>query len=454
MFNGLKMMKDKDFMKSFLRIAIPIIIQNLFSTSLNFVDGILIGGYGSSGAIAAVALANKVFFLYSLVSFGLISGATIFFAQYYGNKDYHKLKRTMGMTLLMVTLVSVIFSSLAIFIPEKILSTFSSDAYVIKEGASYLKWVAISYIFTGISFTFVSAMRAINDTFRPMIASISAVLLNIVVSYVLIYGKLGLPSMGVKGAALGTTIARVIELILMFSFVMKREIIKPRISELMDFGIRHLSTYFKVSLPVILSESFWALGIIAYTYSYSSLGTSSLAAVDIGSNISEIFFVLSFGICHGAAIMVGNSLGAGDKAKAKSYGSAFVSFAILSGIGTGLVLLLMINPILSLYKVDDLTRLAALRILLINVLLMPIRFMNILFMVGIFRGGGDTKFALKVEILGLWIIGIPLSFLMAYRGLPIHIVYLAHFLEELVKMILSIPRYLKDEWLRRVIEHE
>lgn len=457
MFEGkLKLLKDRTFIRNFLAIAVPIIIQNFFSTCLNFVDGLMIGGIGSASAIAAVSLANKVFFLYSLVSFGLISGAGIFFAQYHGKKDYERFKRTMGITLILVTVVSLIFSIPAFFYPENIIRFFSSDPAVIEQGAQYLIYVAPSYILTGISFTLVFALRAINRTSQPMAVSITAVITNVILSYIFIYGKLGSTAMGVRGAALGTVIARLLEFILIIYFVFRKSSpISADFKELFHFRWEHVKHYLKISTPVILSESLWAIGIIGYTYAYAKLGTAAVASTEIGASVSDIFFVLAFGICHGGSIMVGNSLGAGDLEKAESYGFVFVVTALIMGIFTGLLLFALSPGILGLYKVDAVTKADASAILMINVFLMPIRFLNLLFLVGIFRGGGDTGFSLATEIIGLWVVGIPLTFILALIfHMPIEIVYMAHFIEELIKTIMCIPRYKKGKWLKRIIENE
>lgn len=450
---GLQILRDKKFMRMFLALSIPIVIQNLFSTGLNFVSNIMIGRVGSTDAIAAIGIANKIYFLYDLIAFGMISGGSIFFAQYFGSKDIKSLRRTIGMILTLVIGISIIFMAIALFFPYQILSIFSKDASVIEKGVQYLKIVAPSYVLTGVTFTLVFVMRAINDTVKPMISSITAIIANVILNYALIYGNLGFQRMEVKGAALATLIARVIEMGLIIYFVFrKNSIIRGKFSEFISFRKEHINHFLRISLPVIINEGMWGLGTVAYSFAYAYLGTSAFSSTEIGSIVAEMFFVLSFGIAHGSGILIGNSLGADDKERARKYGTAFLFMAIVVGTFTGVMLLILKSPILSLYSLDEQTMRNANYILILNALLLPIRFLNILFIVGILRGGGDTKHALKIELIGLWGFGVPMTLVLAFIfKAPITIVFFMHFLEEFIKTVLCIPRYKKEAWLRKVI---
>lgn len=450
---GLQILRDKKFMRMFLALSIPIVIQNLFSTGLNFVSNIMIGRVGSTDAIAAIGIANKIYFLYDLIAFGMISGGSIFFAQYFGSKDIKSLRRTIGMILTLVIGISIIFMAIALFFPYQILSIFSKDASVLEKGVQYLKIVAPSYVLTGVTFTLVFVMRAINDTVKPMISSITAIIANVILNYALIYGNLGFQRMEVKGAALATLIARVIEMGLIIYFVFrKNSIIRGKFSEFISFRKEHINHFLRISLPVIINEGMWGLGTVAYSFAYAYLGTSAFSSTEIGSIVAEMFFVLSFGIAHGSGILIGNSLGADDKERARKYGTAFLFMAIVVGTFTGVMLLILKSPILSLYSLDEQTMRNANYILILNALLLPIRFLNILFIVGILRGGGDTKHALKIELIGLWGFGVPMTLVLAFIfKAPITIVFFMHFLEEFIKTVLCIPRYKKEAWLRKVI---
>lgn len=453
MKESIKILKDKTFLKIFLAISIPIIIQNLFSTGLNFISNIMIGKVGSTEAIAAIGVANKLYFLYDLIAFGMISGASIFFAQYFGNKDFKSLKRTIGLTLTLVLSISIIFVLIAYTFPRQVLGLFSKDTVVIDKGIEYLRYAGISYIFTGVTFTLVFVMRAINDTLKPMLSSIVAIVLNIILNYALIYGNFGLPRLEVKGAGIATLIARIVEFSIMFYFVFrKKSIVHSTLKELTSFRLDHVKHFTRIALPVILNEGMWGLGTVAYTLAYSKLGTEALTSTEIGSIVAEMFFVFSFGIGHGAGILIGNSLGANDKEKAKKYGAVFTLLAVFSGVLAGLILFILRGPILNLYNLDPLTMADANKILIINAALLPIRFLNLLFIVGILRGGGDTKYALFIELMGLWVFGVPITFIavLVFKS-PVEIAFFIHFLEELIKTILCLPRYKKGTWLNKVI---
>lgn len=450
---GLDILRDRDFMRVFLGIAIPIVIQNIFSTGLNFISNIMIGNVGSTQAIAAIGIANKIYFLYDLFAFGMISGGSIFFAQYYGSRDFRSLRRTVGMILSMVITLSLVFVIMALAMPRQLLGLFSNDPGVLSKGVTYLQSVAISYLFTGISFTLVMVMRAVNDTVRPMFSSIVAILVNVFLQYSLIYGKFGFPYLEVKGAAIATVIARFIEMSLICYFVFrKKSVIHGKVKEFLSFRMENIKKFFSVSLPVVLNEALWGLGTVAYSLAYAKLGTSAYSSTEIGSIVAEMFYIFSLGIAHGSGILIGNSLGADNKVRARKYGTAFVFMATTVGCAVGLLLYLLKNPILALYKLDAITISKANTIIIMNAFLMPIRFLNTVFIIGILRGGGDTKYALMIELIGLWGFGVPATFILVYFfNVGVEVVFFMHFLEETIKTILCIPRYKKEAWLRKVI---
>src|SRR5699024_10466754 len=208
-----KMWKDKDFFRAMFAIALPITLQNLIASSVNMLDTLMITSLGEA-SLAAVGLANQVFFFYSVTVFGVSTGSAVFIAQFWGKKDKDNIKKILGLSLSIASLIGVIFTIAALFIPNRIMLIFSKDPEVIRLGVEYLTIVSLSYIITGISYSYGVASRSIGDAKMPMVVSLISFVTNGIFNYLLIFGKFGLPALGIRGAAYGTLIARVVELTL------------------------------------------------------------------------------------------------------------------------------------------------------------------------------------------------------------------------------------------------
>lgn len=444
--------ESRKFYSILLTLAIPIIVQNFLSSSLNMVDNLMIGNLGEE-SIAAVGQANQLFFLFTLMSFGLNSGGAIFFSQFHGNKEYKRLKGYIGLTMVMGTLIALVFSFLAIVVPERIMGIYSEDPTVLQESVNYLRIVGFSYVVNNLSFTMVFALRATNQAFMPMMSSIAGLVTNTVLNYFLINGYYGFPRLEVRGAAIATLIARVLEfLILFYVMFIRKNILNAKFKELLSFNRENVRKYLSIASPVILNETFWSLGIIVYNYSYSKLGVSAFASIQIQNTITQLFYVFSFGICNAAAIVTGNLIGKGDIELLKDYSRRIIRLTLAIGLTTSAILFLLKEPILSLYVLEEGTRATALRLLTIVCLAIPIRFLNVLFVVGLFRGGGDTRFSLVAEITSLWFVGVPLVTLGAlYFRLPVETVLLLSITEEVVKFFICFPRFRSYKWIRSII---
>ncbi len=440
------------FYKILLTIAIPIIVQNFLSSSLNMVDNLMIGNLGEA-SIAAVGQANQLFFLFTLMSFGLNSGGAIFFSQFHGSGDYKSFKKYMGMTMVLGGLIAGLFTIIAVIIPERVMGLYSEDPEVLKSSVEYLKIVGFSYILGNLSVTMIFALRSTGQAFVPMLSSILGLGTNTLLNYLLINGAFGFPRMEVRGAALATLIARVIEFSVLFYIVfVKNNLLNASFKELISFKKPNISSFLRVAAPVLLNETFWSLGIVVYNYSYSKLGVSSFAAIQIQNTITQLFYVFSFGICNAAAIITGNLIGKGDVERLKVYASKIIRLTFLIGVITSLLLTVSKNPILSLYRLEEGTRDTTFKLLTYISFIVPVRFLNVLFVVGLFRGGGDTRYSLFAETASLWLVGVPLVSVAALvLKLPVERVFILSFFEEMVKLSICLPRYKSKKWIHRVV---
>lgn len=443
---------DSVFYKNLFRIAIPITIQNLIMSSLNFVDTIMVGQLGETN-IAAVALANQLFFLIALFLFGVGSGASVFVAQFWGKKDVINIRKVLGLSMLCSVVVSVLATLIVMIFPEVVLSLFTKDTEVIRISASYLRIVCFSYIPTSITFCFASTLRSTGQSKLPMIASAVALSVNTVLNYIFIFGKLGMPAMGARGAAAATVIARFAEAILILGAVYSLKL-APAASfrELFAFSRDFAVRFFQVVIPVIMNEVLWSTGVTMYTVVYGRMGTNILASINIASAIEGISFVLFRSMSNACAVLVGNKIGAGDEQTAFTYSLRMAILGPALGITVGLILFFSSGNLLVFYNVTEQVYENARIILRIFSFVIPLKVFNMINIVGILRSGGDTKFSLILDTFGVWFIAVPLAFVggLVYH-LPVYIVYVLVNLEEIFKFSLGLKRFISKKWINNVI---
>ena len=330
---------------------------------------------------------------------------------------------------------------------------YTENPLVLKQSVDYLRIVGFSYLMNNISFTLVFALRATNQASIPMVSSIIGLGLNTFLNYSLINGVWGFPRLEVRGAALATLIARTVEFGILFYIVfVKKNIIHGSLKELMSFKRPNITKYLVVAAPVILNETFWSLGIVVYNYAYAKLGVDAFAAIQIQNTITQLFYVFSFGISNAAAIITGILIGRREIELVKLYAGRIIKLTILIGALTSVLLYLAKEPILSFYSLELATKSSAGIMLTMICFIMPIRFLNVLFVVGLFRGGGDTRSSLLAETSSLWLVGVPLvAFAALYLKLPVETVLLISFTEEVIKLMICLPRYKSMKWIRTVI---
>lgn len=448
-----KLFNDTTFFKTMISIALPITLQNLISSSLNMVDTVMVGELGET-QIAAVGLANQFFFLFSLLLFGINSGTSIFISQFWGKKDILNIRRVLGIALLSGGILSLIFTFIALIAPEMVLKIFTEDRNVIKFGIGYLRIVSLSYLITAVSFSYSFASRSIGHAKLPMTVSGVSLIANTVLNYLLIFGKFGFPQMGVEGAALATLISRVVEVILIVGIIYyKRYALACRVKEMFDLSSSFILKFFKTTIPVILNEGFWSLGMTMYSAAYARIGTGAVAAVQISNTVQNIFMVIFFGLGNACAVMIGNKIGAGKNETAIEYAKKFSILGPSLGIFMGLALILSSRLVLKLFNVSSSVNDDALKILFILALFMAIKVFNIILVVGILRSGGDTRFSMFLEMGSVWLIGVPLAFLGALVWkLPIYMVVALVSVEEIVKALVGIPRVVSKKWVKNVVD--
>jgi putative MATE family efflux protein len=446
-------LKDRNFYNKMITIAAPIMLQNLISSAVNMIDTAMVGALGEA-QIAAVGLANQVFFVFFLLIYGINSGCGIFIAQYWGAKDEDNVRKTVSFSVMTGAIVGLLFTLVAIYFPKNIMQLFTSDTKVIEHGIIYMKYVSLSYVLTSISIAYSYAARNIGDVNAPTVISIISLITNGVLNFILIFGYLGFPRLEVQGAAIATVAARLFETLALVYWVYKL-----RSDRVLSFSLRDIlrlkTTYIKnilvTAFPVILNDVFWALGMTMYSAAYARIGTTALASIQIASTVQNIFIVISIGLASACAVMLGNEIGADNKANAILYGKRFLRISLFVGLVLGIVLIIISPLVLMLFgSAPGVSKLAR-TILLIMGIFLWVRFMNNVLIVGILRSGGDTTFSMIMETCSVWIVGVPLAFAGAlWWHLPVYIVYTLISLEELVKIYLGMLRVRSGRWVKDV----
>ena len=451
-FYDVKMMaRDGIFLKKAVRIALPVAMQGMLNTIVNLVDTMMIGSLGAT-AIAAVGLANKVFFVFTLLVFGIVSGSGVLAAQYWGNGDIKNIKKVVGLALSLAVAASIAFLVPAVVCPEAVMRIFTASEDAIQVGAGYLTIVALSYPATAASNTFVAMLRATGRVKAPVVISSCTIFINIFFNYTFIYGNFGAPAMGAAGAALATLIARLVEALSIILVVyLGKAPVAAKFKEMFGYSREFLVQFFSTTTPVIANEFIWGLGTTLYSLAYGRMGNDAVAAITIATTIQDIVTVLFQGLSAATAVIMGNEMGAGKLKRAERYAKNFLILQFIVTI-LGAVFCVAIRwQIIGVYNITPEIAESVSRCIIVFALFMPFKMFNYVMVVGILRSGGDTKMCLLLDCSGVWLIGVPMAFLGGlFFKFPIDIVYAMVMLEEVYKAVFGYWRYRQKKWLRNL----
>ncbi len=445
------MLHDSRFLKKALMIACPVALQGMLNTVVNLVDTLMIGSLGAT-AIAAVGLANKFFFVFSLLVFGIVSGGGVLAAQFWGSGDVKSIRKVLGLSILLAMGGALFFVLPGLFAPGMVMRIFTTSRESIGLGAQYLRIAVLTYPFIALTNVYVAMLRAVNRVTVPVITSCIAIVVNIVLNYILIFGKLGVPALGVKGAALATLLARVLEISLVLFYVYGKKMpVASSFQGLFGWSGAFIRRFIETSGPVIANEFMWGLGTTMYSLAYGRMGDDAVAAITIATTIQDIVIVLFQGLSAATAVILGNELGAGKLKRAETYATHFFILQTMVSAAAALLVIAIRWPIIGLYQITPEVAANVSRCILVFAAYMPAKTFNFVNVVGVLRSGGDTKMCLFLDTSGVWLIGVPLAFLGALVWkLPIYQVYALVLSEEVYKAILGYIRYRQKKWLRNL----
>lgn len=439
------------FYRTVIALVVPMALQNLINVGVTAADVIMLGAVGET-ALSGASLAGQVQYIMTLFLFGLTSGATVLTAQYWGRGDREAIEKILGMAVTAAVVVTALFTAAALAIPDLLMRIFTSDPAVIAEGVKYLRIVAFYYVLMGITQTYLYIMRSVERVVVATVVYLLSLLCNIILNSIFIFGLLGLPAMGVEGAALGTLCARVLEvaLVIGYSRFFNKDI-KLRLKYVLHMDRALFRDFMKYALPVVANELMWGLGTAANTAILGHMGSSAVAANSVAQVARQLATVVSFGLSSAAAIYLGKTIGEKRMEHAKAYAKRFVILSIIMGVLGGLIILAAAPVTASALALSGTAKQYLRFMFFVMSYFVVGQAFNTTMVVGIFRSGGDTRFGLILDVSTMWCCSILLGFLAAFVfRLSVPVVYVILMSDEIIKVPVTYRRYRSYKWLRDV----
>ncbi len=444
------MTKD-NFYRSVLVLVLPMALQNLINVGVSAADVVMLGKVGEV-ALSASSLAGQIYFIMTLIFFGLTSGAAVLTAQYWGKRDVETIEKILGVSISIALVVSVIFTIAAQLFPEQLMRLFSKEHDVIAEGAKYLRIVSLSYIISSVTMVYLNIIRSVERVVVSTVVYSVSLLVNVVLNAIFIFGLCGMPAMGTAGAAIGTACARLAEFIMIIIYaIFFNNTVKFRFKRMICCDRLLMKDFMFYALPVTLNELLWGTGVAVINAIIGNLGSTAAAANSVVQVVRQLAMVIIMGVANAAAIMIGKSIGAGKIQQAEEYGRRFVIMTLILGVVSALVVAGLIPFVMNFMKlgVESMAYLRYMMIMISGFIIFHA--FNSVLIVGIFRAGGDTRFGLYLDAGSLWCVAVVTGFVAAFvLRLPVIAVYAFLISDELVKTPFSIWRYKSKKWLRDV----
>lgn len=440
--------RKRSLRKEIVRLALPIALQQFMTALVGACDAIMLGKL-SQDAMSAVSLATQVTFVFNLFMFAFMAGENMFVAQYYGKGDYTGISQVFSLVTKICGCIAVVFLIGTLFFPEQLMRILTNEETLIVLGSEYLRVIGISYVFSGIAQTFLAIMKNCGAVNMSTLINGVMVILNIALNAVFIFGLSGFPKMGIKGAALATVLATVVQFLWSVGYVLCR--IRAVKFSLRSCEKKLFGRFWQKAVPLLINNLAWGIGFSMYSVIMGHLGTDAVAANGIANISKNLVVCFCLGLGNAGSIIVGNRLGADRLQEAKEVGETLTKTAIIAGIVSGLVLIAL-SPFIT--KMVDLTPTARgylQKMLLISSYYIAGKSVNCMTIGGIFAAGGDSKFGMLCDSVTLWCIIVPLGCICAFiLKLPVMVVYFVLNLDEIIKLPVVYKHYKKYKWIKNL----
>ncbi|MBQ6488984.1 MAG: MATE family efflux transporter [Solobacterium sp.] len=450
----MKLLKDRTFLNSLKAVMLPITLQYILNYAVSITDSVMVGSLGDL-AVTAVTQATQPYTLFYTFLYGLGAGGTVLISQYWGKQDIPAIRNLMGLLYRIVIAVCVFWCGLCILFPAHILGFFTNSEAVVETGLQYFRIAVLAYPLTAMTVCYFNGLKGTEDVKYATAVYAASSVVNVAANAVLIYGLFGCPAMGVRGAALGTLIARAFEFLNMLYYAAYREDrICFRLRDILHIDTSVLPVYIRTSIPVLGNDLLWGLGGTMQVAIFGNLGETMATATSVAAMMNQLAMVLVYGAANAAAVLVGKQTGTGDEEKAWEMGKTFLILGVIIGVLTCCIVLLARWPFLMLYpNITDSSRLLASQIILVIAFLMVLRTLENICIIGVLRGSGDTRTAFLIDMGCQWLIGLPLGYLSAFVWKwPVLAVYAIMCTDICVKDLLCIRRILKGNYIHNLTE--
>jgi putative MATE family efflux protein len=442
------MTKDKQFYKNLIRISLPIALQSLMLAMVAACDALMLGRVAQE-QMTAVSLATQIQFVQNMFLSSATAAGAILGAQYWGKGDKKTLEDIFDLMLMFCGVVSIMFFLACEFCPGFLMSIFAGDEGLIRVGSSYLRIAGWSYLITGVSQCYLTIMKVTEKVKAGAAISSAAVLINIVLNAVLIFGLFGLPKMEARGAALATTLSRIIELALCLFMSAGAGYVRPALSRMFAVSKELVADFFRQCLPLMGGGLCWGIGFTSYTAIMGHMGVDAAAANSVAAVVRDLVCCMCNGIGSAAGIIVGNELGAGRLEQGKKYGIRLKNISFVIGIISTAIVLAVTPFVVNGVILSDAAREYLTWMMVIMSIYMIGRCVNTVTINGVLDGGGDTIFDLYSLVVCMWMVAIPLAFCGAFvfHWSPLA-VYACTCLDEVGKIPWVMHRLRKYKWVK------
>ena len=442
---------ESSFSKSIIRIALPITLQSMIRASFSIIDQVMIGQLGSE-SIAGIGLGGKFASIYSVVLGAITATAAIMISQYMGQKNIKNVRRSFHVNLLIALFIAILFTFASLLFTKQIFSFYTKDSVTKELGKSYLQIYSWSFLPIALSGMVEAMLCCMEMAIFPLIASVSSLFFNTALNYIFIFGKLGFPELGVKGAAIGSVVAHVIACILTIVFLLW-QLRKKQLNLSFDitFNGNEYISYIKILTPLLICEFMWSLGENVYSAIYGNISTNDCAAMTMTSPIQGLMIGALCGLSQAAGIMVGKSLGNQNYEKAYNDSKKLMKYGLIVSIALSILLILLGKVYTGIYNVDAEVKQTAYALLVVFAIVSPVKVQNMILGGGIIKSGGKTNYIMWIDIIGTWGFGVPLGLLSAFvLKLPITYVYFILSLEECVRLAISLILFKRRSWMQKI----
>ena len=449
-FFGMQLVTERVFYSQMIRIMIPVALQQAINMGVNMMDTMMLGSFGEA-QLSASSLANSFYNLFVILCLGIIGGCSVLAAQYWGAGNKEKVRETFNLGIRMAAILSLAFAAVTALFPRQIMSIYSNEADVIAHGIAYLRITAIIYLFHGTSQVAALLMRSVQEARLGLVVSIISFFVNVFFNWVFIFGHFGAPRMEIAGAALGTLISRVVEFAVTFGFIfVKDKRLGLRLRHLLRGPSKELYyNYFRLGAAALISDGLLGLGINVMNIVLGRMGAAVVAANAICQVVDRLFTTVISGVSNAAAVVIGNTVGRGEKEKAMAQGQTFYLLSIAFGALSGVLVLLFGRMTIGMYNLDPATVVIAEEMMLAYCVICFFQAIQSVMTKGVLRGGGDTRFLLAADVLFMWVVSLPLGFLVGVvLSAPGWLTILTLRIDWVIKSIWCVRRLNSGKWIR------